>query len=308
MALDLGKQVGPLPVGAWIAVVGGGLAIGWYFSSGSAKGGGSGDVPLVPVTEPGVGTGGGQFIYDPPTNVDNPTDNKITDNSTWGRRAINWLIAKGYDPGTSQSAVSKFLNGTNRTLTEQTLINLALIEFGSPPEDVPLVDTPVTPPPVTPPPTKPPVTPPKPPVPDKRPYWYHTVRAGETIGTISAKYKTSWWNIYVTNDMIGLRPDGSRGLLTGPWALKIGMLLVIPNPITAVGKPPPAYKNGPIRYYTVQGRGETVTQIGKKYNIHPANIFIANDVVGNRADGTRGFLVNPSQMIKPGVRLIIPYQ
>ena len=30
MAFDFSKQVGPLPMGAWIAVVGGGLGLGYY--------------------------------------------------------------------------------------------------------------------------------------------------------------------------------------------------------------------------------------------------------------------------------------
>jgi hypothetical protein len=29
-SLDLSKQVGPLPLGAWLAVVAGGLGIAWY--------------------------------------------------------------------------------------------------------------------------------------------------------------------------------------------------------------------------------------------------------------------------------------
>lgn len=298
MALDLGKQIGPLPLGAWVAVVGGGLGIGWYFSKGAANNNAA-TPPLVPVTDPGVGTGGGQFVFDPPTSVTNPNTDVIADNATWARRAINWLIAQGYDPGVSQSAVSKFINGTNRTLTEQTLINLALVQFGSPPEDVPLPETPVTPP-VT--------TPPKPPPAPAPVFITYTVKAGDTIGKISAAYKTSWWNIYTANDKVGLRPDGSRGVMNGPWDTRPGMVLLIPN--TTAGKtPPPAQKNIPIRYYTVPaGKGETVSEIGKKFSVHPANVFQANDIAGSRPDGSKGFLINPSQRIKSGTRLIIPYQ
>lgn len=302
MALDLGKQVGPLPIGAWVAVVGGGLAIGWYFSKGTAKNNAAATPPLVPVTDPGVGTGGGQFIYDPPTNVTNPNTNAITDNATWSRRAINWLIAQGYDPGMSQSAVSKFLNGTNRTLTEQTLINLALVELGAPPEDVPLPETPVTPPVVTP---KPP---PKSPPPTSS-FTRYTIKNGDSIGKIAVAFHTSWWNIYVANDKAGLRPDGSKGVMNGPWDTRPGTVLVIPTTATGLRTPPNVKSNAPLRYYTVPaGKGETVSAIAKKYNIHPANLFQANDIAGRRPDGSKGFLINPAQMIKPGTRLIIPYQ
>lgn len=295
--MDLGKQVGPLPVGAWVGVVGGGLLIGWYFSKGSAKNVAA--TPAVPLTDPGVGTGGGQFVYDPPTAVTNPNTDKITDNATWSRQAINWLIAQGYDPGMAQTAVSKFINGTNRTLQEQTLINLALIHFGSPPESVPIPEVPQTPPVVSVPPG------PKPkPVP--KAFAHYTVKMGDTIGKIATEQHTSWWNIYVANDKVGLRPDGSRGVMNGPWDTRPGMVLLIPN--TAAGRTgPPPQKGGPIRYYTVQN-GDTVTSIATKFHLHPANVFQANDVAGPRPDGSRGFLVNPSQHLKPGLRLVIPYQ
>jgi len=41
VGLDLGRQVGPLPLGAWLAVVAGGLFIGWQ-----ARKGGAGSSPL----------------------------------------------------------------------------------------------------------------------------------------------------------------------------------------------------------------------------------------------------------------------
>ena len=299
MALDLGKQVGPLPLGAWIAVVGGGLGIGWYFSSGMSKKGASQEIPLEPQAEAGVGTGGGQFIYDPPTSVDTPGSNTITDNATWARRAINWLIAQGYDPGVSQTAVSKFINGTNRTLVEQTLINLALVEFGAPPEEVPLPETPVTPPGTTPPPTTTPPT-------NTKPYVLHRVAAGENITTVAAKYKTSWWNIFVANDKVGLTPSGSRGVMTHPFENITGKTLVIPTAASAL-KPPPR-TTGRYWYYTVQGRGESLFQIQSKTGVSVANIYLANDTINRRPDGTKGIMVHPYQKLKPGVRVIIPYQ
>ena len=52
--MDLGRQYGPLPLGAWVAVVGGGLGIALYTRSR--------DKPTVNVEDgsgvPGVGTGG----------------------------------------------------------------------------------------------------------------------------------------------------------------------------------------------------------------------------------------------------------
>lgn len=298
MALDLGKQVGPLPIGAWIAVVGGGLGIGWYFSKGAAKQASGNNVPLEPQAESGVGVGGGQFIYDPPTNVDTPDSNTITDNNTWANRAINWLIAKGYDPGLSQSAISKFINGTNRTLTEQAMINLALIQFGNPPENVPLPDTPVTPPTTTPPVTNPPT--------NTKPYTLYKVQPGENITTVAAKFKTSWWNIFVANDKVGLTPSGSHGVMVSPFENIVGKTLVIPTSAAAL-KPPPK-TTGRYWYYTVQGRGESLFQIQAKTGVSVANIYLANDTLNRRPDGTKGIMTHPYQKLKPGVRVIIPYQ
>lgn len=298
MALDLGKQVGPLPIGAWVAVVGGGLAIGWYFSKGSANNAAQTQVPL---TEPGVGAGGGQdLIPDVGTVPDTTGSTAITDNGTWGRRAINWLIAQGYDPGTVQSAISKFLNGTNRTLIEQTYVNLALVQFGAPPEDVQLPETPVTPPTTTLPPT---TTPPA-----SKPYQLYKVGAGETIFTVAAKFHTSWWNVFVANDKVGLTPSGSHGVMVGPWDNIVGKTLVIPTDPRAL-KPPPKIKGwSSYWYYTVQGRGESLFDIQRKTGVSVANLFAVNDVVGHRPDGSRGIMTHPYQRLKAGVRVIIPYQ
>lgn len=295
---DLGKQVGPLPIGAWIGVVGGGLLIGWYFSKGATKPDSGVQVPL---TEPGVGQGGGQFIFDPPTQVETPAA-EIQTNSDWARKATNWLIAKGYDPSASVSAVTKFLTGQNRTLHEQTLINLALLEYGAPPDEVPLPETPApqpkpSPAPGTPKPVKP--------LPMVKSFTYHTVATGQTIGSIAKQYKTSWWNIYIANDKLGLRPDGKPGTLTNPYTVKPGMILVIPTRASGGLTPPPSTKFGPLRYHTVR-KGETLTTIGKLYGVHSSSIFIANDVVGPRPDGSKGFLLSPAS-VKTGARLIIPY-
>lgn len=295
----LGKQVGPLPAGAWIAVVGGGLAIGWYFSKGSAEANKS--AAAVPLTEPGVGTGGGgQLIYDPPTNVEAPS-NAVTTNEQWANRAINWLISsKGMNPGIAQAAITKFLTGQNRDIVEQGMINLALMEYGAPPEQVPLPEAPIPTP-------QPPVTPPKP-VPTKPRSWnFYTVQRGDTPGKIVSKTKSaSWWAIYWANDRVGLRPDGTPGVLAHPYALKPGQVLLIPTRESGMVTSIPKAKAGlPARYHTVT-RGESIDSIAKRYKIHPWNLYIANDVVGPRPDGSRGILLAFS--VKPGQRLVVPYQ
>lgn len=302
MALDLGKQIGPLPLGAWVGVVGGGLIIGWYFSKGTAKSdkaATAGDNTQVPLTDPGVGAGGDQFIYSPPTQV-TPQDSNPTTNDEWGRQAKTWLVAtRGADPGVATTAIDKFLQGLDRTLVEQALVNLALIEFGQPPESVPIPENPVPQVPSV------PVTP----TPAKPKAWtyYRTVK-GDTPGKISAKVGVSWWTIYVNNDKIGLRPDGTPGVLSGSvLSIPVGVLLLIPTKESGLISTVPASKSGlPPRYYTVTAKAESVTAIAAKFHVHPWNVFTANDVVGLRADGTKGFLT--TMTAHQGNRLIIPYQ
>ena len=143
--LDLGKQVGPLPLGAWVAVIGGGLTIAYFVNKGQAKS----DRQYEPLIEEGVGTGlvpAGAVIqpYQP------PEDTEQEDNPAWGRKVLNYLIGTGADPATADNAVRKYLSGENLTIQENALLNLALVKFGSPPEALPPVKVPTTPAPTTP--------------------------------------------------------------------------------------------------------------------------------------------------------------
>src|SRR5690242_7170017 len=105
--MDLGKQVGPLPLGAWIAVVGGGLGLAWYTSKKPS----AADVAAETVDESG-GTGEGPGLtYVPVQGTDTSDTGKPTDNDEWGRQAIDGLIALGYPAGIVNSAITKGLLG-----------------------------------------------------------------------------------------------------------------------------------------------------------------------------------------------------
>lgn len=128
MALDLGKQVGPLPVGGWIGVVGGALVIAYFVNKGQANA----DAASSQLTESGTGTGGGQFIYEPPAKGETPLEEN--DNNAWGRKATNWLIGRGNSPGLADNAIRKYLSSEELSSQEQALVDQALVEFGAPPE------------------------------------------------------------------------------------------------------------------------------------------------------------------------------
>jgi hypothetical protein len=164
--LNLGKQYGPLPLGGWIAVIIGGLGIGYFINRSQGSGSDSGESDPeseTPVGDPS-GAGGGQYIYDPPTGVTPPSTSEITDNLTWGKRAKDYLSAlPGVDAVTAGNAIERYLSGMSLSVAERALVNLAIAQFGNPPEGVtPVDDTPPTTPPVTPPVTpKPPTVTPK---------------------------------------------------------------------------------------------------------------------------------------------------
>src|SRR3954470_21765554 len=204
MAVDLGKQVGPLPVGAWIVVVGSGLGLAYYGYRQQEQ-------PKVSEVDntsgdAGVGTGAvGGWIQTNPQASDT-IDVAVTTNEQWGVRAINWLIGQGYPAAVSDSAIRKYLAGNDPkpSIQEFTLQGIALSHFGSPPQ--PLLPS-VNEPPVS---VPPPVTQKPPPVvkppPPKSSYRYYTVRSwpakGSTLSGIAEIYyhkANEWSRIYNAN-------------------------------------------------------------------------------------------------------------
>lgn len=164
--MDFGKQIGPLPLGAWVAVVAGGLGIALWSRQKGAE-------PPVVVEDtsgtPGVGAGGTGSWVDigkPPT--DNTSPVGYATNEAWGQAAINWLIAQGYAPGLASAAITKALaggediSGNKMSIQEWSLWTLALKQLGAPPQPVNVSPPTSVPGPVTPPTNPPPVTPPAP--------------------------------------------------------------------------------------------------------------------------------------------------
>src|SRR3954447_17245979 len=129
--MDFGKTYGPLPMGAWVVLVGGGLGIALY-SSRSKK-------PTIAVEDtsggPGVGTGAQSLWVQtaPPAGSDSVADDKFTTNEEWARAAVNYLIAQGYDASLADTAVRKYLQSKPLSLSEKALLTVALAKYGAPP-------------------------------------------------------------------------------------------------------------------------------------------------------------------------------
>lgn len=211
--MDLGKQIGPLPLGAWVAVVAGGLGIAlWSRNQGSNN-----DPTVVEDTsgDPGVGDGGsGQWVnVDPPSGTGNGDGITYDTNEAWGVAAINWLIAQGYSSGLANSAINKGLQGgtdiggNKMSVQEWALWSLALAHFGSPPQPVSVQPPTSTPGPVTQDPDPSTPTPPTPKPPStKTPAHYTYVSVhNDTLSGIATKTNkkyglhNTWQTIYNFN-------------------------------------------------------------------------------------------------------------
>lgn len=233
--MSLSKQYGPLPLGAWIVVIGGGLGIAWYTRNAGQK-------PLTTVEDtsgtPGVGTGA-QSLWvanvAPPTSV---ADAKFDTNEEWARACVNYLIAQGYDASLSDTAIRKYLESKPLTLSENSLVNLALTKYGAPP-----VLLPEAPPlPIIPPPPIPPPPPPPPPPPDPQPQpqpgvnvrWVTVTpwptKTSTLWGISSLVYGSGskWPTLYNANKVGVRRPDGSAGMIKNPNLIYAGWRIYCP--------------------------------------------------------------------------------
>lgn len=209
--IDLSGSVAGIPKSAWVAIVGGGLAYGYYRRRHAAS------TPAVTQSDPtpvadqsGTGAVGGYVDNSTPA----PGAPTVSDNASWGRQATNYLIAQNYDPAVSDSAVRKYLASASLSVSEYALIKLVLLKYGPPPEALPQLpaDPPATPaPPVS---VPGPVTPapapapaPVAPAPSQRRY---TVVHGDTLWAISQRFYGSgakWPIIYNANrGTIGANP------------------------------------------------------------------------------------------------------
>lgn len=231
MAVDLGKQMGPLPMGAWVAAIGGGLAIAYYARNRNA----SANTNAVALTDPtganpNVGVGGLAAVGATGDTTAQVTGAAISSNAQWGQQAFTFLVATGADGALADKAVRDYLSGIPLSLSENAMISLALTKLGQPPEalpdapDLPQAPVPVaTPAPVTvpapAPPISPPVAPPAPRPPAARTY---TVVRGDSLWKIANKMygnPMKWTTIYNAN----------RGVIGGnPSRIYAGQVYIIP--------------------------------------------------------------------------------
>lgn len=142
--LDLGKMVGPLPMGAWVAVAGGGLLLAWYSKRHAAP---------APATDTSATGGGGTPTLivppygSPPANGGGLVAPTLSTNQDWYRQASSILEAHGFDATLVDRAVRDYLLGNQLSTQENGVIQQALQLVGPPPEMPPGSPLPPTPPP-----------------------------------------------------------------------------------------------------------------------------------------------------------------
>jgi hypothetical protein len=166
--LDLGKMVGPLPVGAWIGAGAVGIGAGVYLNmrrknaaAAASDGaqvldttalGPKGTVAVVPnggILLPNGASGSQSSGASTSTDV----SNKPQDNQQWSQLVLTTLLASGYQAGAVSAALANYLGGQSLDAQQRALIDLAIAKVGLPPNPVPLSPTPTQPTVTTPTPT-----------------------------------------------------------------------------------------------------------------------------------------------------------
>jgi len=231
----MGKTYGPLPLGAWVVLIGGGLGIALYSSRSKGQ---SAEIVEDTSGVPGVGTGAQSLWVQnaPPAGSDAVADEKFTTNEEWARACVNYLIAQGYDAALADTAVRKYLQSKPLSLSENSMIKVALAKYGAPPVLLPdppeLPVIPQLPPeqPVQPAPPPPPPAQPKPtttrwivvtPWPTK-----HSTLWG--ISTTAYGRGSDWPRLYNANRVGVRRPDGSAGMIKNPNLIYAGWRIYCP--------------------------------------------------------------------------------
>jgi hypothetical protein len=128
----LTQQIGPLPGGAWIAVVGGGLAIGFLGRRNRTAA-----QAAVPATTAQDQSSQGAVQYvGPGTGVTSMGTPRAATNEEWASQAVGYLIAKGAVASRATNAISHILfpDSANPTSPEDSAIyNMAVAGVGPPP-------------------------------------------------------------------------------------------------------------------------------------------------------------------------------
>lgn len=219
------------------------------------------------------------------------TAGQYTDNSSWGRAAVNYLVGLGEDPTGANEAIQQYLGSQTLTPAQQGMVNLAIQGIGAPPQLPGPTGTP--PPPVNTPPggvvyaTNPP--------------------SGLTVSQKTSSTITLKWNSTTNATGYTVRygrdanaTDGSVGVGSGTTTATVGGLspgvlyylrvqatpakdgsafasTTVTTDKAATTTPPPPSGGGGHSYTVVHG--DTLTGIGNKVHVDWHTLYNNNKAV-----------------------------
>lgn len=150
----LAKKMGPFPAGVWVVIVGAAGYVVYRTRSGkSATGTGVAGTGTGGGAGTADATGSGSYSPTGPSAGGNTTgsgntgsSNSFVSNQAWATAAISYLTSLGYEGLLVNQGVQSFLASYDLSQSQQTLVNLAIVRLGPPPEAVPPSKT--NPPPI----------------------------------------------------------------------------------------------------------------------------------------------------------------
>lgn len=127
----LRKDVGPLPVGGWLIVVGAGLGFAYWRKRGlpTSTNTGATDTAEPLFTNDTIGNIGGLLALLNKGQT-GPNTQTYTDNTSWYQQALRVLIGRGNDPDLVDTALRKYMNGLPLSVQENSILELALQSVG----------------------------------------------------------------------------------------------------------------------------------------------------------------------------------
>lgn len=136
----LTREVGPLPVWAWLAAGLLGIGLGVALrrrsstSTSTSSSTGSGPAGVDGAAVYPIGSVGGAVTLPNYAPAETATEAPgIESNHEWRARALKLLIARGFDPFTADQALAGYLDGRPPTAETAEAIDIALSEVGLPP-------------------------------------------------------------------------------------------------------------------------------------------------------------------------------
>lgn len=126
----LSKQIGPLPAGGWLLVVGAGVGFAYWRNGRTPTTTQSADTQGF--TDPTAGNPLQMLGLLEALNrgQSGPSTTGATDNNSWYQNAVRNLLGKGYVPGLVDTALRKYMQGMSLSTSENAIVELALTMVG----------------------------------------------------------------------------------------------------------------------------------------------------------------------------------